>query len=81
MIFLCVLEFDVYELLACDSVRCALTLAPCWCIVEPVNEREQRSEEHSRKESDSGKVQEVISVIPYLPVRVGDIVAAHIIEC
>ena len=46
--FVGVLEFDVCELFACDSVRCALTLAPCWCIVEPVNEREQRSEEHSR---------------------------------
>jgi len=42
--FVDVLEFDVCELFACDSVR--LTLALLWC-VEPVNEREQRSEEHS----------------------------------
>ena len=43
--FIGVLEFDVCEFFACDSVRLALALL--WC-VEPVNEREQRSEEHSR---------------------------------
>ena len=42
--FIDVLEFDVCELFACDSVR--LTLALLWC-VEPVNEREQRREDHS----------------------------------
>ena len=43
--FVGVLEFDVCEFFACDSVRLALALL--WC-VEPVNEREQRSEEHGR---------------------------------